>query len=267
LWVRSRSSPRRHDRAKPKTAPRRTRLAPPEWQGVEAATALRRRLTTIAAGRTKVASGCKARVHQATRERRQTRTLCGTRMDRPPPHVHGEEGVDGSSPSEGFGGRRCKPAISLAFPVNGCHARALAGTTWCSLTIPNELAELGFIEPFLRRLTPSLVRRGSVVVDDVIDPRNGAMIARWSGAAHDEVLGDRFWGRIRRRPARTAMSICFSVAQPSFSMLRRAASPSRAGPGPSQLLRARRLRPPRATVQTREFIGDLHDEFCVLDQR
>ena len=25
-----------------------------------------------------------------------------TRMGRPPPHVHGKEGVDGSSPSEGF---------------------------------------------------------------------------------------------------------------------------------------------------------------------
>jgi hypothetical protein len=28
-----------------------------------------------------------------------------TRMGRPPPHVHGKEGVDGSSPSEGFSKR------------------------------------------------------------------------------------------------------------------------------------------------------------------
>src|SRR5436189_6455429 len=32
----------------------------------------------------------------------KTASLCGSRMNRPPPHDHGKEGIDGSSPSEGF---------------------------------------------------------------------------------------------------------------------------------------------------------------------
>src|SRR4051794_41943615 len=41
--------------------------------------------------------------------------------------LHGKEGVDGSSPSEGFAEMPAKTAASLVWSVNACHARALAG--------------------------------------------------------------------------------------------------------------------------------------------
>src|SRR4051812_20218251 len=39
--------------------------------------------------------------------------------------LHGKEGVDGSSPSEGFAEMPAKTAASLVWSVNACHARAL----------------------------------------------------------------------------------------------------------------------------------------------
>jgi hypothetical protein len=53
-------------------------------------------------GRTKVARACKTRRSEATPETHKAASLRENRITRPPPHVHGKEGVDGPSPSEGF---------------------------------------------------------------------------------------------------------------------------------------------------------------------
>jgi hypothetical protein len=53
-------------------------------------------------GRTRVARPCKTRRNADTREPRNPRRRAAHRINRPPPHVHGKEGVDGSSPSEGL---------------------------------------------------------------------------------------------------------------------------------------------------------------------
>jgi hypothetical protein len=47
-----------------------------------------------ARGRTKVARPCKSRRSPATSEKRQAASLSRTGMSRPPPHVHGKEGVN-----------------------------------------------------------------------------------------------------------------------------------------------------------------------------
>jgi hypothetical protein len=65
------------------------------------------------AGRTRVARPCKTRRNAATREPRNPRRRAAHRINRPPPHVHGKEGVDGSSPSEGLESP-CKSAFSVA---------------------------------------------------------------------------------------------------------------------------------------------------------
>jgi hypothetical protein len=59
----------------------------------------------------------------------RTIALANDRACTPLPHLnfHGKDGVDGSSPSEGFA--KClQIAISRACLDNDCHARALAGT-------------------------------------------------------------------------------------------------------------------------------------------
>ena len=61
-----------------------------------------RALASNRLGRTKVARLCKTRRFAPTAEDRKAAGYAETRMDRPPPYVHGKEGVDGSSPSEGF---------------------------------------------------------------------------------------------------------------------------------------------------------------------
>ncbi len=48
-------------------------------------------------------------------------------------HLHGKEGVDGSSPSEGFRKIPANRRFLFAWFVNGRHARARAGIRWCSL--------------------------------------------------------------------------------------------------------------------------------------
>src|SRR5437868_13481285 len=59
-------------------------------------------------------------------------------MSRPPPHVHGKEGVDGSSPSEGFEKSPAGPHFAFskwkAVGTRG-HSRALAA-------LPSKLAQL-----------------------------------------------------------------------------------------------------------------------------
>jgi hypothetical protein len=53
-----------------------------------------------------------------------------TRMSRPPPHVHGKEGVDGSSPSEGFWrlARRCEDRRALVADL-GAHSVSAYGAS------------------------------------------------------------------------------------------------------------------------------------------
>jgi hypothetical protein len=73
--------------------------------------------TRRSAGRTKVARPCKTRQHAATSDTPKPARLHRTRMGRPPPHVHGKEGVDGSSPSEGF---EKNPANHEFLPLSRC---------------------------------------------------------------------------------------------------------------------------------------------------
>jgi hypothetical protein len=53
-----------------------------------------------------------------------------TRMNRPPPHVHGKEGVDGSSPSEGSAKAPHVGAFSVSPTCTGSNVRWKWGRLW-----------------------------------------------------------------------------------------------------------------------------------------
>ncbi len=67
-------------------------------------------------------------------------------MSRPPPHVHGKEGVDGSSPSEGFHTSACIPAVVLLpmFVLDNL-------TQLCTIGLDNEVDRGAVSGPRLRR--------------------------------------------------------------------------------------------------------------------
>jgi hypothetical protein len=73
-----------------------------------------------------------------------------TRMNRPPPHLHGKEGVDGSSPSEGF-----SPSLQAS---HSCQRSLTGGFGWRVLeTIwkPDRRAAIWLQPSFLQRQTKS----------------------------------------------------------------------------------------------------------------
>ena len=118
-----------------------------------------------AGGRTKVARPCRTRRRAPTVDDRKAAPLHGSRMYRPPPHVHGKEGVDGSSPSEGFR----KPLQTLNF---------LAMTVAPLGRQRSHRAARAASE----RVTPSLSRRCSM---------------RWNAFAQAKTPGPlRCWGQI-----------------------------------------------------------------------
>jgi len=56
----------------------------------------------VTADRTRVARPCKTRPNAVTRDTRKPARQRRNPRESTPPHVHGKEGVDGSSPSEGL---------------------------------------------------------------------------------------------------------------------------------------------------------------------
>ena len=86
----------------------------------------KRRGAGRARGRTEVARMCKARRTAGTREERKSAPLHGNPHESTPPHVHGKEGVSGSSPEEGFS----KALETVPFVNLGAAAAALETTCW-----------------------------------------------------------------------------------------------------------------------------------------
>src|SRR5438874_10691060 len=76
-------------------------------------------------GRTKVAR----RSNAATRDYERH---AQTRMNRPPPHVHGKEGVDGSSPSEGSAETPHVGALSFRRTCSLSNVRWVWSGVWSS---------------------------------------------------------------------------------------------------------------------------------------
>jgi hypothetical protein len=73
--------------------------------------------------------------------------------------AHGKEGVNGSSPSEGFGGNACKTGVLVARLEDGLSS---AGTRGHSLVFPHPDASArrsGLSKPIQARLTPSVPKR------------------------------------------------------------------------------------------------------------
>jgi hypothetical protein len=75
--------------------------------------------------------GNRSQMGGASKRVEQAKTVA-VGCDRLPIGAHGKEGVDGSSPSEGFSEFPANRTFGLSVEQTPCHARALAGNARCS---------------------------------------------------------------------------------------------------------------------------------------
>ena len=80
------------------------------------------RLSVPRADRTRVAETCKTRRNADICDACKSAHCAETRVNRPPPRVHGEEGVSGSSPEEGSARAPDCGAFSFRGTCSGCPA-------------------------------------------------------------------------------------------------------------------------------------------------